>query len=85
MEFLFEWLTWAQRTSEISSLVHIYKRQCIILFYTYEDFFDDFLKISESFPNISEDSPKAVRRPDNRFIILEHFQKSPRIVEEFQR
>ena len=28
---------------------------------------DDFLKISEQFTKTSEDSPKVVRRPDNRF------------------
>ena len=51
-------------------------------------FFDDFPKISEHFPMISEDSIKVVQRP---VTISKHFpkiykdcQRFPKIIEDFQ-
>ena len=35
--------------------------------HTIDNFFDDFLKIYKQFTKISEDSPKVVWAPDNRF------------------
>ena len=44
--------------------------QCVMFFLLYRDHddgvFDGFLKISDHFPKISEDSPKLVRRSHER-------------------
>ena len=40
---------------------------CLLYKHTNGNFFDDFLKISEHFPKICEDSRKVVRRLDNYF------------------
>ena len=40
---------------------------CLLFKYTNNDVFDDFSKVSDHFPNISEDSPKIVRRPPEDF------------------
>ena len=48
---------------------------CLLYKHTDDDFFDDFPKISEHFPKISEGSRKVVRRLDNHF---RTFSENPR-------
>ena len=46
---------------------------------------DDFLKISDHFPTISEDSPKFVRKSHERCrTFSENFRGLPKIVEDFR-
>ena len=48
--------------------------------------FDDFPKISDHLPNISEDFPKLFRRPDERSrTFSENFRKFPKMSEDCQR
>ena len=56
---------------------------CLLYKHTYDDVIDYFPKISDHFPENSEDLPKFVRRPDERFrTFSEHF---PKITEDFRR
>ena len=51
-----------------------YNKQLFIFYLLYkqtnDDFLDCFPKISEHFLNISKDSPKVVRSPDNCFRVF---------------
>ena len=40
---------------------------CLLYKHTYDDVINYFPKIFDHFPEISEDLPKFVRRPDERF------------------
>ena len=54
--------------------------------HTDDGVFDDFLKISDHVPMISEDFPKLFRRPDNRSrTFSENFGRCAKIAEDFQR
>ena len=90
MDFIFEcstqYLT-SERSERVSNLVEHEKIKFIsksghVIFgllykYTNDDFFDDFPKISEHSPKISEDSRKVVRKPDNRFRTFSCFELFP--------
>ena len=94
MEFFFRVLNLisqegAQSTSE-SKVEHkkrnsISKSDHVSFFLLYKhtknDFFDDFLTISEHFSEISKYSPKVIRRPDKLIPNIFHF---PKIAEDFQ-
>ena len=56
---------------------------CLSYKHTNEDVFDEFPKISEHIPKISEDSSKVVRRLDECFrTFSENFPRLPKISEE---
>ena len=56
---------------------------CLLYKHTYDDVIDYCPRISDHFAEISEDFPKFVRRPDERFrTFSEHF---PKITEDFRR
>ena len=60
----------------------------LFLLYKHTDagVFDDFPKISDHVPNISEDFPKLFRRPDERSrTFSENFRKFPRMSEDCRR
>ena len=78
MNFMFQWQ---------EHKIHVFKLTCNVLFiHTDEDVFDDFLKISDHFPEIFEDFPKLFRRPDGcSRTFSENFQKFPKMSEDFQR
>ena len=48
--------------------------------HTDDESFDDFPKISKHFPNISEDSPKVVLRPD---ISFSNISEIPKITKDY--
>ena len=45
--------------------------------HTNNDFFDDFLKISDNLPKISEDSPKVIQT--GQTIVSDIFRKFPKL------
>ena len=54
--------------------------------HTNDDVFDDFPKITEHFPKISEDSSKAGQMPDKRFRkFSEDKLRFPKIIDDFRR
>ena len=54
--------------------------------HTDDGVFDDFPKISDHIPKISEDFAKLLRRPDDRSqTFSENFRKFPKISEDFRR
>ena len=63
--------------------ISYHKQLFLILFYIYklsnDEFFEGFPKISKDFRKISEDSPKVVESPENRF------RTFPNIFEDCQR
>ena len=59
---------------------------CLLCEHTNDDIFDDFLKISEHCPKISENSLKIVRKPDNRLrTFSKNFPRLPMISEDNRR
>ena len=68
--------------------IHIFKPPCnVLLLYRHADdgVFDDFSKISDYLPKISEDFPKLFPRPDKRSrTFSENFRRCPKIAEDFQ-
>ena len=56
---------------------------CLLYKHTYYDVIDYFPKISDHFLEISEDLPKFVRRPDERFrTFSEDYRRFLRIAED---
>ena len=75
MNFIFKWSSsWTREDKFISTSGHVIF--CLLYNHTNDDFFDDFLKISEHFPKILENLCEG------QTIVSEHF---PKISEDYWR
>ena len=91
MNFIFEWQTppreWVKYCfcHEKIKFISSSRRVMFFLLYRHADdgVFDDFSKISDHLPKISEDFPKLFRIPDEHFPNI--FRKFPKMSEDFRR